>query len=109
LHDGLALSLHLNCNALADASHAVECADILGGLRPSPVFIDSSGQSIMSGGSVSPGEGTIYVIDRGSGGVPHKSAIPWYNKTTTWIVTPKVPACAPARARASGAMADSLA
>ncbi len=63
-------------------------ADVLGGLRPSPVFIDEFGQSVLNAHNASSGVGTIYVIDNGAGGV--QSSLNHYNKTTTWIVTPKV-------------------
>jgi hypothetical protein len=68
-------------------------ADILGGLRPSPVFIDNNGVSITSAGSAAGGEGIIYQMDNGSGNVPDDVTPTRYRKPTTWIITPRVGHC----------------
>ena len=72
-------------------------ADILGGMNPSDVFIDEQGRSIMTSPDHNNGLGEIYDIDNGEGtfasdlaGYTGPAITPYYTKTTTWIISPRV-------------------
>ena len=78
-------------------------ADILGGIGPSSTFVDDTGTPItgVNNRNIEAGLGVIYDVDEGLGvydddftAYPHRASLDvYYQKTTTWIVTPRVRGC----------------
>jgi hypothetical protein len=61
-------------------------------MRPSASFVDASGISIMPDNNMQAGFGIIFTVDSGEGGVVPDggSPRPYFDKPTTWIITPRV-------------------
>lgn len=71
-------------------------------MRPSPVFIDAYGKSITETYPHG-GLGVIFDVDNGGGLDGSGGLAPYYNKVTSWIITPRVRASTLLHAASSSA------